>query len=300
MLGKIIAIFLLASNLNLASANTINSGQVLGSSSQAEGDVIRQTNMYPQRINYQSLGPKISASKALVLDIRTNRVLFEKDADGVAPIASITKLMSLLTYLEEKPDLEKVVKVEAGDFIGANRPNLLLGERIRVKNLIHLALMASDNDAIKCLIRASGNSEEGFVKKMNQKAVAMGLKNTSFKDAVGLSQENKSTPLEVSKILQVATKHALINQVLQKEKYSYISLSNREHHIESTNQLLNSYLPLVGGKTGFTYEAGYCFAGLVKDEKRNLITVVLGADSEEHRFSDTQAMVDWVIKNYAW
>ena len=176
----------------------------------------------------------------------------------------------------------------------------MLNEKVLALDLLHLSLIASDNDATMALVRSTKITREEFIKKMNIKAKGMDLQKTFFNDPVGLSKKNVSTAFEIAKILQLAMRHSIIAKILPQQNYSFKSLLDKYHRVESTNKLLNSYLKVLGGKTGFIDEAGYCLTVLSEINNHKIIAVVLGSNSDNDRFQDTKSLINWVENNYIW
>jgi len=280
----------------------INSGEVLGVQTQTAGDNVVEQK--PLRINPQNLNVQISASSGIAIDLNSEKILFAKNIHAQRPIASITKLMTILTFLDTQQNLEKIIEVLPEDLNGESKKNLYVNEKITLKNLLHIALIESDNNATKLLVKHSGFNLEEFIKKMNTKAKGMGLINTSFEGITGLSENNISTAYEVAQILKTASKHSLIKQILPLTKYNFKSVSGQSHYLKNTNQLLNNSSfdwDLLIGKTGYTNEAGNCLASLVSlKNNAKIITVILNAPQNQDRFDDTKCVVEWTKNNYQW
>jgi len=301
MLSKLILTILLTTQLFLPANN--DQGQVLGTQAQEAGDKVITEG--PKRIVNKNLGVKISASHAIVIDKESGKVLFAKNPHQQKPIASITKLMTVLVFLDTQPDFKKEIKIIPEDLTGMGKINLLLGERVTLENLFYLSLVNSDNNATLAMVRSTGMSKDEFVSKMNKKAAELHLSHTRFADPVGLKKGNVSTPYEVSQLLSIALENNLIKKALFTKVYSFSSLSKKHHLVKNTNHFL--FNPLLkwwnnqGGKTGYTDEAGYCFTGLFKLKNgHKVISVVLNSSQANARFQDTKAIINWVEENYQW
>lgn len=262
----------------------------------------------PQRINSDSLGVLTTAESVLVLDRRTKKVLFEKSSTDVRPIASITKIMTALTLLELEIDFSKVLTVYQADSRIGGRVYVYPGEQFTIQDLWMDGLIASDNVAIVALVRSTGFSEPAFVDKMNDLAGRLGLENSHFVEPTGINGHNVSTAADVAKLIDLAMQRKEIVDAVRRPIYSFAPLNkDTVRTIKSTNRLLNSYInedpyQIVGGKTGFTFEAGYSLAVVVDGPGHNddLIIVVLGADSTDGRFQEVKGLVDWTYENYRW
>jgi D-alanyl-D-alanine carboxypeptidase len=260
-----------------------------------------------QLISLKSESPAftLNADKGAVLSVDDRSFLFKKNADKVQPIASITKLMTALVFLDHNPGWEEVYEITPSDNIPGGRLNLFLGEKIKIKDLFYTSLIASDNGATIALVHASGISEKEFVEEMNNKAHQLSLFKTKFSEPIGLSDNNVSTAAEVAWLAKEAFNQKEIRETTQRSNYEFTTVSGQEKKIESTDYLLFDSAPgpweLLGGKTGYTDQAGYCFVGRFKDSQgRELISAVLGSDSKNNRFKESKSLVNWVWQNYIW
>ncbi len=235
----------------------------------------------------------VYARHAIVLDSKTGEVLFAKDAGAPVPIASLTKLMTATVFMEQKPDLDREVEVTRAEMAGAGRTRLHNHERVRLGDLLHMSLMCSDNCATRVLARESGLPADTFIARMNQRAAALGLTHTHFVEFTGLDERNVSTAADVAHLLQAAAVHPLFCEITTTRSYEF--RSNRwDHAVHNTNRLLYSRYEILGGKTGFISEAGYCFATWVRDQGRDVIAVVLGAPTNATRFADVVRLLNKV------
>jgi D-alanyl-D-alanine endopeptidase (penicillin-binding protein 7) len=235
----------------------------------------------------------VYARHAIVVDPRTGEVLYEKNAGSSVPIASLTKLMTALVFLEQKPDLDRKVEVTRAEITGAGRTRLRNREHVRLGDLLHMSLMCSDNCATRVLVRESGLSLEDFLARMNRKGIQLGLTHSRFVETTGLDERNVSTAADVARLMQAASAEPLIRDISTTRSYSFRS-DRLPHAVYNTNRLLYSRYEILGGKTGFISEAGYCFATWLRDQGRDLIAVVLGAPTNATRFADVVRMVNKV------
>jgi serine-type D-Ala-D-Ala endopeptidase (penicillin-binding protein 7) len=238
----------------------------------------------------------VNARAALIVDARTGEVLFDKNSGMRMPIASLTKLMTAMVLLESKPELSRRVMVTREDLAGSGRTQLRAGEVLTMRDLLHLALLSSDNAATKSLVRNSDLSPEEFLARMNRKSQVMGLSNTRFVEFTGLSEQNVSTATEYAQILKTAGNEPLIQHITTLPDYTFRS-SKGNHHLVNTNRLCRyGIFDVRGGKTGFINEAGYCLATWVSTRTRDVISVVLGAPSNSARFAETRRLIDrWAV-----
>ncbi len=192
------------------------------------------------------------------------------------------------------------ITLEKRDEANSNAPNILRGEVVTVKDLFYTSLIASDNNTTNALVRSTGLDRDDFVDLMNKKAKDLGLDNTEFKDPTGLNQDNKSTALEILQLAAVAFAEPEIVEATSKKNHNFWSISGTHHKIFSTNNLLNSYLDVVAGKTGFIFESGYCLVSEIKSNNNNIIAVVLGSETNLDRFQDLKILSSWILDNFVW
>ena len=226
------------------------------------------------------------ARNAIVLDPTTDQGLVEKNSTRTVPIASLTKLMTALVFLEQKPSLDREVEVTLAELNGAGHTQLRKGEHVALGDLLHMSLMCSDNVATRVLARESGLQADAFVARMNRKAVELGLTSSRFVEFTGLDERNVSSASDVARLLHAAAHDPLIQEITTTRQYQFAT-GRRVHAVHNTNRLLYSRYEVLGGKTGFILEAGYCFATWIRSQGRDLIAVVLGAPTNATRFADT-------------
>jgi D-alanyl-D-alanine carboxypeptidase len=258
-------------------------------------------------IKFNPNAPEINvlADKSAVLSGDDRVFLFDKKSDEVQPIASISKLMTALVFLDNNPGWDTTYTITDADKIAGGKLNLFSGEEIKLRDIFKTSLIASDNGATMALVHASGLSEKEFIQKMNDKAAHLRLTKTKFIDATGLSDENVSTAREVALLAKEALSHPEITETTESKNYHFTTVDGRKKDIESTDYLLfdsekNSF-QVVGGKTGYTDKAGYCFVGRFKDAGgREIISVVLNSAGKNDRFKESKNLVNWVFGNYQW
>lgn len=248
---------------------------------------------------------KTNASSIAVLDCNTNAWIYQKNIDEMRPIASITKLVTALVFLDRQLDWQKIYTITKNDKQEGGKIYLFPGDRVSLKSLFNLSLVRSANSATMALVHSTGMSEEEFIKRMNDKAKELKLTKTSFADPIGFSPKNISTVREIVKLAQSAFKKEEILKAIQKKKYKFNTENGKKIEVYNTNQLLqnndNQEVEVVGGKTGYTNEAGGCFVGeFINENKTKIISVILGGADQNSRFVETQKLVDWVYSNYIW
>ena len=263
----------------------------------------------------------IYAQIYLLVNLDNDTVIFEKDADKQAAPASLTKIMTATVVLENCKDLDEEVEasyeaIHLLDGTGSSIVGLEPGEKMSIKNLLYCLLVRSGNDAANVLAMHVGGSIEGFVKMMNDKAAALGCKNTHFANVHGLDDPNHYT---TARDLMTITKHALtlpyFSEITSTTIYKVPATNKSEERtLRNTNNLMNKayadyYSPYaVGIKTGSTDAAGHCLVSSATRGSLHFISVVLGGDRvtledgeiRTYSFYDTNLLFNWAFDNFAY
>ena len=240
--------------------------------------------------------PDVRAAAAIIFNPDTGQVLWETNAQDKRSIASITKVMTAMVFLEDNPDLSQEITIQRSDVYAASTTFLRANERISLNNLLHLTLIASDNAAARALARVSHGGSEPFVQRMNAKALELGLESTAFADPSGLNADNVSSAYDLSRLISFAAADPRLGPIMRMNEYK-ASTNRRTISIHNTNRLLSgSDVSVLGGKTGFISKAGYCLATLlqVPNSQQNVAVVVLGASSNQGRFWETRHLFNWL------
>jgi D-alanyl-D-alanine endopeptidase (penicillin-binding protein 7) len=243
-----------------------------------------------------SLVPDLRAAAAIAFNPATGEVVWQENGTQKRSIASITKVMTALVFLEDNPDLTKTVAVERSDVYAASVTYLRANERVALNDLLHLALIPSDNGAARALARVSHGGTASFVERMNEKAIELGLENTSFADPSGLNPNNVSTAYDLSRLISYASADERIASIMRMQHYT-LTTNRRTIRINNTNKLLTgSDVDVMAGKTGFITKAGYCLATLLRlpQSQQTVAVVVLGAQSNTGRFWETRHLFNWL------
>lgn len=243
----------------------------------------------------------LPVKSAVLMEQSTGRVLYEQNADEQLPPASITKIMSLLLFMEaldsgkmKLTDMVSCSDTAAG--YGGSQIWLKPGEQMSVNDLLKAAAIASANDATVCLAEHLAGSETAFVAEMNRRAKELGMKNTVFRCAAGLD-----TPGHVSTARDVAIMSRELMKHPKIRSYSTVwmdSLRDGATQLVNTNRLVRFYQGATGLKTGTTSGAGSCLSATAERDGLGLVAVVMGADTSDHRFSSARALLDWGFANY--
>ena len=239
--------------------------------------------------------PDVRAAAAIVFDPSSGQVLYEENSQDKRSIASITKVMTALVYLEDNPDLNQEITIQRSDVFAASTTYLKAGDKIKASELLHLLLIPSDNAAARALARTSHGGTAAFVERMNEKAIELGLQNTSFADPSGLNANNMSSAFDLSHLITFAASDERIASIMRTPTYT-VTTNRRQIPVHSTNHiLLAGDLDVMGGKTGFISKSGYCLATLLRLPQGNPIAVVvLGAHSNNGRFWETRHLFSWL------
>lgn len=299
ILSSLVLVFL-AFSFRLPQIKT--SGQVKGVVTSQE-----EFNLEPKLIPLEKnkSQPLVYLKNGIVLEKDSKYSLWERAADQTVSIASLTKVMTALVVLE-KLDLEKEVVIDTGvsQVIGSII-GLLPGEKITVKNLFEGLLISSGNDAAYTLGQAMGGEEE-TVKLMNEKAKSFGFKNTIFKDTAGLDNEGKSTARELAILMSIALENPAFSETIKIGEKDISSADGKiTHHLENSNRLVTEemFFPgILGGKTGFTPEAGHNMIAAAKRGDLTLISVVLSTteDSKTASAKETAKLLNWGFENFVF
>lgn len=249
----------------------------------------------------------LTTKSVLVIDAKTGKIIFSKNPKEILPIASVTKIMSLIIFIESKTKLDKVVSVEESDYKDLKKyinegdsiayVPFLAGDKIKVKDAVYAGLIRSANNAVKIFTRATEIREEEFVRRMNERAWILGLRDTHFTETTGLDSANVSTAYDVANLANYAFKNPFIRGVTMTRKYGFSTLNTKKYRqVENTNWLLNMFNPnyyqILGGKTGYLGEVGYNVVAKARDWRgKELIIVVLGAETSEKRFSEAKNLI---------
>ena len=252
----------------------------------------------------------ISAVSAVLIEGSTGYIIYEKDKDKELVPASITKIMTLTLIFEAldngKLTLETPVSVsEYAASMGGSQVFLEPNETQTVDTMIKCISIASANDAAVAMAEKIAGSEEAFVKKMNEKAVALGMKHTQFKNCTGLDDNIESghfsSAYDVALMSrELITKHPEISNYSTVWMDTIIHKTKKgetEFGLTNTNKLVRFYDGITGLKTGSTSKAKYCLSASARRDDMDLIAVIMAAPDHKKRFSEAQALLDYGFAN---
>lgn len=251
--------------------------------------------------NKNSVQLETTAETAVLIDYGSGQVLFEKDMHSSRPMASVTKLMTMLLICEAESQgkikmTDKVVTSEHAASMGGSQIFLEPGEEFPAKEMLISIATGSANDASVAMAEYIAGSEEAFVAMMNDKAKAMGLKNTHFSNPTGLPAENHYTSAyDMAQVLRECLRYPLFREVSSIYEHD---LRGGEFKLWNTNKLLKWYPGTDAGKTGWTNEAKYCLAASAKRDGLRIISVVLGCPMPRTHFQETIKIFNYGFSRY--
>jgi D-alanyl-D-alanine endopeptidase (penicillin-binding protein 7) len=238
----------------------------------------------------------LRSSVALVIDQDTSEVLFSKNDQAVLPIASLTKLMTGLIVSEARLPMDEIVRIEQEDVDTekGSRSRLNVGTSLTRGELLHLALMSSENRAAHALGRTYPGGLQAFVTQMNAKAQALGMKDTRYVEPTGLSSKNQSSAWDLATLVNVAHGNVTLRELSTSPSHE-VEVGHRTLQFNTTNRLVKSPSWDIGlQKTGYISEAGQCLVMQAKVAGRKLIMVFLDSAGKLSRIADAERIRRWV------
>jgi len=254
--------------------------------------------------NNSGLNLASNAKSAIMVETSTGKVIYEKNVDEQLPMASMTKMMTLLLIMEniESGNLkwdEMVTTSEHAASMGGSQIFLEVGEKMSVRDLVKGICIGSGNDAAVAMAERIGGTEEEFVKMMNNRARDLGLVNTNFVNACGLDDDNHySSAKDMAVIARELVKHDEILEYTGTYEDYLRKDTDNSFWLVNTNKLVRYYQGVDGLKTGYTSNSGYCITTTAKRNNLRFITVVMGEPSSSIRNSETTAMLDYGFNTY--
>ena len=259
------------------------------------------------RVQAEGTPENLYARSAVLMDADTGRILFGKNDNEVMPMASTTKIMTLLVTLEHA-DLDEIVEVSAR---AASMPDVQLhireGERYRLQDLCYSLMLESHNDSAVAIAEHVGGTVEGFAAMMNQKAKHLGCYHTYFITPNGLDAEDEhgkhsTTASDLARIMRCCIKNETFLSITREPSWTFTDMDgNRSFTVQNKNAFLQMMEGALTGKTGFTNEAGYCYVGALERGEKRLITVVLACGWPNHKtwkWMDTKALMNYGLEDY--
>ncbi len=240
----------------------------------------------------------LRSQAAFILDAQHGRILFDKNADTVMPIASITKLMTAIVVLDAQLPLAEEIVIEAADVdvLKNTRSRLRVGTSLSRREMLRLALMSSENRAAAALGRSYRGGINAFVAAMNQKAFELGMGNSYFVDSTGLNSANVSTARDLAKMVDAADDYAIIREFSTTASHAVaFTDDDRSLQFTNSNNLVRSGSWDIGvSKTGFLSEAGRCLVMQAKITGKPIIIVLLDSWGKNSRIGDANRIKKWM------
>ena len=256
----------------------------------------KQPSLYVK--NSKSL--KVRSLKAIVVNQNTGEIIYEKNSDVRASIASLTKLMTAMVVLDSGLDLNKEIKLTKADIDRVKRTTsrLPIGTKLTKYELLKVALISSDNRAAFALSRSYPSGRKGFINAMNVKAIQLGMQNSQFRDPTGLDKRNISTAKDLLKLVRAAYQYPVIRDLTTTPSES-IKIGRKRNSIgfNNTNPLVRKGVWDIGlSKTGFIRESGRCLVLQTTINGEPIIIVLLNSYGKLTRFADVKRIRNWMNK----
>ena len=247
--------------------------------------------------------PKLNSKVVEVYDVTDNKVLYEIDSNKKSSIASLTKIATTIAAIEsiENLDEEVVITREILNTVSwdASVAGLKAGDKVTYRDLLYASILPSGADATNSIAILSSGSIDNYVEKMNELVTKIGLKNTYFVNVTGFDDENHySTADDCRKLLEYALKNKLFREVYSANEYTLSNGLTVKSTIYKYNKKGVDTSKIIGSKTGYTGDAGYCFSSLSNLNGHEFITIVLNADKSGENLLDTISLLDFVNDNY--
>lgn len=264
---------------------------------------IMDDNARPEALEVMAGIDGLYAKYALLMDSDNGRVLYEKNGHEKAPMASTTKIMTLIVALENaNPDDLVTVSSYAASMPDVQL-NIRSGEQYRLGDLLYSLMLESHNDSAVAIAEHVGGSVEGFAELMNSKAIELGAYDTHFVTPNGLdAKEHYTTAYDLALIASYAIKNPTFCDIIKTPSYSFHEQTKgRSFTVNNKDRFLTSYPGAIGIKTGFTGNAGYCFVGAIDRDGKHLVSVVLASGWPPHKmykWQDTTKLMDYGVNNY--
>lgn len=239
---------------------------------------------------------QLNATSVLIIDQNSREILYSKNPLDAMPIASITKLMTAMVVLDAKQNLNQKITITSADIdtLKSTSSRLYVGAQLTRRDLLHLALMSSENRAAHALSRNYPGGKKAFIAAMNKKAHQLGMTQTFYADPTGLSNQNRSSARDLVWLVDAAYKYDLIRNLSTSNKHRVTAGQTRLNYTTS-NHLVQEKIWNIGlQKTGYIREAGYCLVMQTQISGKSLIMVLLDADAKKNRTNDANNIRRWI------
>ncbi len=242
--------------------------------------------------------PALRSSAALVVNQDSGEHIYEKNPHNVTPIASVSKLMTAIVTLDMHLPMDEPITITDDDIdrLKNSSSRLLVGTTLTRGEILHLALMASENRAAHALARTAPGGIANFVVHMNRTAESLGMHHTHFEDPTGLTSENVSTAEDLVRLVETAVRYPDIRKYSTSESYEFVSSVNgREYEFHNTNPLVKADNWQIGlSKTGYISEAGKCLVMQATIDDTPVVIVLLDSEGKFTRIADANRIKHWL------
>lgn len=252
---------------------------------------------------------EVSSKSAVLYQLKENKIVYEKNKDERLEPASLTKIMTAIVALEKIDNLDKTIVMTSPMFQGLKEENasvagFYMGEKVTYRDLLYGVLFPSGADATQALAIELMGSKRAFVDAMNQKASALGMKQTHFENETGLPDDNHySSASDIAILFRYALKNKDFYEIITTREYT--TKDAKQKWIPSYQKIANRYQIkgidyILGGKTGFTNAAGYCLATIANYDNTDYLLVTLGSSKQNGAVMDAKNLYDYYFENYGY
>lgn len=240
--------------------------------------------------------PKINSRAALVVDQTSGKILFQKNAQTAYPIASLTKMMTAVVVMESKQaQSAKLLVTNADrDTLKNTYSRLTIGSQLTRNDMLHIALMSSENRAASALSRAYPGGRAAFVRRMNLKARQLGMKSAHFADPTGLTPRNRASASDLLRLFNYAYRFPLLNQFSVDKAYTVFPGRGQLAYRSSNGLISNDSWHILQQKTGYTDQAGHCLVIRTRVGKHTYLIVILGGAGRYTHYEDAIDLKNWL------
>ena len=255
---------------------------------------------HAQKIEAQAMmaGPLLTSQSALIFNNKTGEILYQKNADRVMPIASISKLMSAMVVLDARLDMNERITITSDeiDRLKGTGSRLAIGTTLTRGELLHLSLMSSENRATHALGRTYPGGMSAFVSAMNAKAQSLGMYSSRFYEPTGLNFQNVSTANDLNRMVAAASKYPLINKNSTSNYGSVWTANGRQNYKNSNALVREGSWNIELQKTGYIREAGRSMVVKANVQNQPITIVLLNSPTSTTRVNDARKIESWMLQ----
>jgi len=234
----------------------------------------------------------LRARQCGIYDLKRGAWLYAKNVNDPVPVASLSKLAAALTFVRMTHDMDQLITITEEDWVHAGRTRLRVGDRLPARTILRLALVASDNCAIRSLTHPFGMNWQAYGYMMEQTAWSLGCRTTHFAEPSGLDERNMASARDVVLLFRAAMQHPLLRDCMGTSQFT-LETDRGPRPISHSCRLLRCREDVLAAKTGYTDKAGYCLVECVSDPGGDFVTIVLGEPSENARTRDSMKLIEY-------